>query len=249
MSDLPLAALGKKTGYRVQLPVFEGPLDLLLHLIERAELDITRISLARVTDQYIEYMTALEELQVEDLSDFLVVAARLVLIKSQALLPRPPVTRPHEDESAGDDLVQQLRLYKQFKEAAKHLDERQKEGQRSYVRLAPQPYIKTGIEHLDPVSLETLLSTAQRVMKRLSSAPAGEELVTPFSLTVRDQINLISQTLAKHSRINFTDLLSSAYSRPEVAVTFMALLELIKQELIEARQDQMFGEIMITPST
>ena len=110
MSDLPITAPGQKTGYHVRLAVFEGPLDLLLHLIEREELDITRVSLARVTDQYLEYLSALEELQVDDLTDFVVVAARLLLIKSQALLPRPPLTLLPEDEDAGDELQDMLTL-------------------------------------------------------------------------------------------------------------------------------------------
>jgi segregation and condensation protein A len=98
------------------LPDFEGPLDLLLYLIEREELDITKVSLARVTGAYLEYIHVLEQLQVDQVADFLVVAAKLLLIKSEALLPRPPSTQPSEEEDVGDDLVRQLLLYKQYKE-------------------------------------------------------------------------------------------------------------------------------------
>src|SRR5512136_1680131 len=105
--------------YHVNLPIVEGPLDLLLYLIEREELDITAVSLAAVTEQYLAYMKLLESLIVDQLADFLVIAAKLILIKSQALLPRPPAIEQEED--VGDDLVQQLIAYKQFKEVAKGL--------------------------------------------------------------------------------------------------------------------------------
>ena len=108
-------------GYRVNLPVFEGPLGLLLSLIEREELDITKVSLAQVTDQYLAYLEQIEQVRPEILADFLVVAAKLILIKSQALLPRPPVISPEGEADVGDDLVEQLRMYKQFKAAAAQL--------------------------------------------------------------------------------------------------------------------------------
>lgn len=247
MSDLPITAPGQKTSYRVRLAVFEGPLDLLLHLIEREELDITRVSLARVTDQYLEYLSALEELQVDDLADFVVVAARLLVIKSQALLPRPPTPTYQEEEDPGATLIQQLRMYKQFKEAARQLQERQSQGQRSYVRLAPQPYIKPGIEHLEPVPLEALLAAARRAMKMRAPTPPVDSVVPPFTITVDDQIDLIRQTLSQQSQISFTELLTNAYTRQEIAVTLLAVLELIKQLEIQARQERMFGEIVILP--
>ncbi len=247
MSDLPIAARGQKTGYRVQLAVFEGPLDLLLYLIEREELDITRVSLARVTDQYLEYLAALEELQVGDLTDFVVVAAQLLLVKSQALLPRPPTPAHPEEEDAADALLRQLQIYKQFKQAAKHLEERQVLGARSYVRLAPHPYIETGIDHLEPVSLEALLAAAHQAIQARSATSSAENAITPFTLTIDDQINLITDTLKRMSQVDFTDLLTEAYCRQEVAVTLLALLELIKRHEVQARQERMFGRIFILP--
>jgi len=247
MPELPIAAPGQRTGYRVRLAVFEGPLDLLLHLIEREELDITRVSLARVTDQYLEYLTALEELQVDDLADFVVVAARLILIKSQMLLPRPPTPTPEGEEDAGEELVRQLLAYKQFKKAAQDLAERHRQGQRSYVRLAPAPRVETGIEHLEPVSLDALIMAARRAMQARASEPPVSNIVAPFNITIKDQIELISNTLTRQPQISFTGLLTATYSRQEIAVTFLALLELIKQRKIQARQGRMFGEIVILP--
>ena len=245
MPDLPIAASGQRTSYRVNLPVFEGPLDLLLQLIEREELDITRVSLARVTDQYIEYLKALEELPVDDLTDFVVVASRLLLIKSRALLPRPATSLHIEDEDAGDELVRQLLAYKKFKEAAKYLEEIQTQGQRSYVRLVPHPQISTGIEHLEAVPLDALVAAARRAMHALSSTPLPDHPVAPPAVTITDQIHLITEALTKQAHIRFTSLLEAAYSRQEIIVTLLAVLELIKREQVQARQERLFGEIVI----
>jgi segregation and condensation protein A len=247
MSELPLAAPGQKTGYRVQLAVFQGPLDLLLRLIERDELDITRVSLARVTDQYLEYLKALEELQVQDLSDFVVVAARLLLIKSQALLPRQPAQAALDEDDPGEQLLRQLRAYKQFKEIAKQLEARQKSGRRSFVRLAAQPHLEAGIQHLEPVSLEMLLVAARRALQARPSAPTVDHIVSGFSLTINEQIDHINTILSKQSHVRFVQLLTDSYSRQEVAVTFLAVLELIKQYEIQAHQERMFGEIIVEP--
>jgi segregation and condensation protein A len=248
MSDFPSSAPGQKTSYRVQLPVFEGPLDLLLNLIERDELDITRISLALVTDQYLEYLSALAELQVDDLTDFVVVAARLLLIKSQVLLPRPPISVSQDEDAAGE-LLRQLLAYKQFKEAAKRLEERHIQGQRSYVRLAPQPQLQAGIEHLEIVPLEALVAAARRAMQKRPATPPANNIVAPLTITIADQIDLITRRLARQPKLSFTQLLTAVQSRHEIIVTLMAVLELIKQQLIQARQERMFGEIVLSPLT
>src|SRR3990172_4509276 len=118
--------------------LLEGPLDLLLQLIEREELDITRVSLAQVTDQFLAYLKILERLNIADIADFLVAAARLLLIKSEALLPRPPERQPDE-EDPGYELARQLLAYKRYKEIAGALHERAEAGPRTYLRLAPPP--------------------------------------------------------------------------------------------------------------
>jgi segregation and condensation protein A len=247
MKGSSIASPGKTSGYRVELPVFEGPLDLLLHLIEREELDVTRVSLALVTDQYLDYLAALDETDVEDLTDFVAVAAQLLLIKSKMLLPRPPALVAQDDEDVAQDLIQQLLIFKRFKEAAKHLENRRAQGQRSYVRIAPPPTIPTGIEHLETVPLEALVSAARNAMQRLPAEPPSEEVVAPFPITIHDQIDLIRGILSSRPQVNFTDLLASANSRQEIIVTLMAVLELIKLLEIAARQERMFGEIVILP--
>lgn len=227
--------------YTVQLPVFEGPLDLLLQLIEHEELDITKVSLAQVTDQFLGYIKILETLSIADLAEFLVVAARLVLIKSEALLPRPAERQPGE-EDPGDELARQLIAYKRYKEIAGVLHNRESAGLHTYLRLAPPPKVEA---RLDPRGL-TPLALLEAVRRALALAPEKPSLgtvVAPPKVTIRDQIRLIARSLRGTGRTSFQKLLARATSRLEIVVTFLAVLELIKRRKIEARQEQMFGEI------
>ncbi len=229
--------------YAVKLPVFEGPLDLLLYLIEREELDITKVSLAQITDQYLTHLNTLEHLNVDQLADFMVIAARLILIKSQALLPRPPVMT--EEEDVGDDLVRQLLAYKRFKKVALGLGTRQDQGLRSFVRLAPPPKIEASTIDLSGVTVDDLLAAVRRALAVAKPAPPVGTLVRPFAITIRDQIALIEHTLQHQAYISFTRLLTQADSRLEIIVTFLAVLELLKRQRINVKQAAMFGEIVI----
>jgi segregation and condensation protein A len=231
--------------YQVKLPVFEGPLDLLLYLIEREELDITAVSLAAVTGQYLAYLGLLQNLVVDQIADFLVIAARLILIKSQALLPRPPDIQVEED--VGDDLVRQLIAYKQFKQVAKGLGHREEEGLKSFVRLAPPPKIEATNVDLTGVTVEDLLAAVRHALAVAEPLPPVGDVVKPFTITIRDQIALIERTLSIQARISFTGLLRQAGSRIEIIVTFLAVLELFKRRRIEVAQERMFGEIVIQP--
>jgi segregation and condensation protein A len=232
--------------YEVRLPVFEGPLDLLLHLIEREELDITAIALAQVTDQYIAHLEALERREVRELTGFLVIAAKLLLIKSLALLPRPPVLPP-DAEDVGTELVRQLQAYKRFKEIASLLQEREKGGLHSYVRIALPPRIEPQLD-LEGVTFHDLLAVVQEALDAVPAPPAGE-VITPITVTIEGQIAHIEQKLIHRRRIRFRDILSDATSRLEIVVTLLALLEMIKQDHVWVQQEQMFGEILIERQT
>ncbi|OQY16805.1 MAG: hypothetical protein B6I35_15395, partial [Anaerolineaceae bacterium 4572_32.2] len=151
--------------YEIQLPVFEGPLGLLLQLIEREELDITTVALARVTDQYLVYLEELEQRQVKELADFIVVAAKLLLIKSLSLLSRPSEMSP-EAEEAGDELVRQLQEYKRFKNIAGLLHEREKQGLHGYVRIAPTPHLEPQLD-LDGVTFHDLVAVVQEALEAI----------------------------------------------------------------------------------
>ena len=140
--------------YVIHLPVYDGPLDLLLELIEQAELDITKVALAQIADQYLSYLRRLQEHHLEDLTSFLVIAARLIQIKSEALLPRPPQREPGE-EDPGDALARQLIEYKKYKQVANILAERMNDGYRSYIRIVAPPVVEPTLDMME-VTLDDL---------------------------------------------------------------------------------------------
>ncbi len=231
--------------FHVKLPDFEGPLDLLLYLIEREELDITRVSLAKVTGAYLEYIHVLEQLQVDQVADFLVVAAKLLLIKSEALLPRPP-SPPTSEEDVGDDLVQQLLLYKQYKESARKLGDREAAGLHTYIRVAPPPKIEAKLD-LSNITVDMLIKAVRNVLEIEPPHPPVGTVVKPFTLTIRDQMSLIERILRYRPNISFKRMLRRARDRVEIIVTFLAVLELLRRHKVEVVQEELFGDILIVP--
>ena len=235
--------LGRQLNYSVQTPVYEGPLDLLLSLIERAELDITAVSLAMVTDQYLVYINGLEQVNADEISAFLVIAAKLLQIKSEALLPRPPEHRA-DDEDVGRALVDQLRLYKRFKEIGAWLLMRQQANLRTYLRIAPPPKVEPRLD-LSNVSLEKLVAAAEMALaKEAARKPLGM-VIAPPRITIREKIDLIAKTMREVEHATFHALLTPGASRLEIVVTFLAMLELIKRYRIQADQEGLFDDIEI----
>lgn len=233
--------------YQVKLEVFEGPLDLLLKLIEQEALDITAISLARVTDQYLSYLQVVEQVRPGDLADFMVIAARLLLIKSRALLPKPPQIIEEKEEEVGDDLVRQLREYRLFKQAAQFLATREQAGLRMYPRTLPATKTQTWKPKLDlgNTCLDDLIRALRNLLEQAEEA--GETLdFTPHRVTIEQKIEQITRHLAQTPSITFRHLLEHATSRLEVIVTLLAVLELIRTRQIVAQQEQLFGEIVIS---
>jgi len=231
--------------YQVKLTVFEGPLDLLLQLIERQELDITRVALAQVADQYLEYIALLPEVDPAILADFLVIAARLLFIKSLALLPKPPVMVEEPQEDDGEALARQLAEYKRFKEAAGFLQGREEAGLHCYIRSAPPPKVGGNL-HQGEVSPADLAAALRSVLARLAQEEP-EVVIAPMLFSIEDKIVLIQETLARPGRASFRALLAQATSRVEAIVTFLALLELLKDQQVTAYQERVFGEIIIAP--
>ena len=231
--------------YQVKLEIFEGPLDLLLHLIEKQELDITKVSLVAVTDQYLEYISHAEGINADNLADFLVVAAKLLLIKSRALLPAPPAPLGEEEEDVGDELARQLREYKLFKELAQQLRTREEQGLRAYLRLATLPDLE---RKLDPegVSLEDLLAAAREAFALRTADGPASSMVKPVTISITDRIQHIESLLKRKGTFSFHRLLRQAKSRPEIIVTFLALLELIKARRVQVQQEKLFGEIWVS---
>ena len=234
-----------ETRYQVALDVFEGPLDLLLRLIEREELDITLVSLARVTDQYLRYLTNLRERSAANLADFCAVAAQLLVIKSRVLLPRP-VAATAATEEDGDDLVERLKEYRRFKQAAECLGALEAAGAHTFTRLAPLPKLEP---HALPgeAQVSDLVAALRRVLAERPVQQAVDGVVAAVPVRIGACIEHILTRLHAEGELCFTALMRAARSRLEVIVTFLALLELIKQQRVRALQEAPFGEIAIVP--
>jgi segregation and condensation protein A len=227
--------------YTVTLPIFEGPLDLLVRLIEREELDVTRVALAHVADQYLAHVRSMDAPDPASLSVFLVVAARLLLLKSRALLPRPPVTGDSEPDDEDDALVRQLQDYQRFRRVTALL--RLYEGRRMYVRLALPPAPRTA--PLDHTVADLIAAIQRRMQLMLPLDPPPVALPAPKIVTVGEMIEHIHVRLTKRPWIAFEEIISLAARRIEIIVAFWAVLELWKRRAIEVEQTGLFGAIVI----
>ena len=237
-----------ETTYTLRLPEsnFEGPLDLLLHLIEREELDITRVSLAKVTDQYMQYLAAMQRGDPEQMADFLVVAAKLLLIKSRLLLPQTPTTEAELVEDVGDELAQQLIAYRHYKQVALQLKEREREGLRAYARIAPPPKVEPQLD-FSRVSLSDLATLVERILAERARAPVGD-IVAPLVFKISDKMEEAQQRIARGERLSFRAWLGAAATRIEIIVSFLAVLELWKQRKVVVTQREIFGDLFIEPA-
>ena len=235
-------------GYKINTEVYSGPLDLLLQLIEKAELDITRLSLAQVTDQYLEYMHLLEVQDPAEVSAFLVIAAKLVQIKSAALLPHPTIPNLQVEEDPGEALARQLLIYKKFKDLSRFLEMREEAGFHTYLRLDANPVVQIPSKlDISELTLEALVQAAREVFSNPNNLPPLSEVVSSPRFTIRQKINIILDTLQKMGATTFQQFVTTRSSRLEVVVTFLALLELVKRHMVGANQNQLFGEISLQP--
>lgn len=233
------------SSYTIDLPAFAGPLDLLLHLIDREELDITALSLMQITSQYLEQVEQMKGNRVEKLIDFIVIGARLAQIKSRALLPRIPTqSDDDEEEDPAEALIQQLKRYKQFKEAGGWLKKRQEDGLRTYLRLAPPPKIEGKLD-LSNITLDKLRTAVLAVLARAEDLEDSVAIVQPRRLTIEDQLKRLRFQLTRKKAFMFNDVLSRHPNRTEIAITLLAVLELIKRRELVATQAEMFGPIEI----
>lgn len=232
----------------VKTPVFEGPLDLLLHLIERDDLDITTVSLVQVTDQYIAALRAGETIDLRALAEFVAVGARLMLLKSRALLPKNeiPTEADLEIEEMAADLTAQLEEYRVYKNAASYLKQLEDDGHRSFVRVAPAPdYQATGLER---VTMKGLLKALNRAIERLPPPPPTERRMKQ-AINIHERRKHIMGIVRARGRLSFLTLISECRTRLEAIVTFIAILDLLKTEDIVAEQADAFGEITLSPQT
>lgn len=231
--------------YKVKLEVFEGPLDLLLYLIKKEEIDIYDIPIERITKQYLAYMEMFKILDLDVAGDFVVMAANLIYIKSRSLLPKdlqPPEEAAEEDDPRWE-LVRQLLEYKKFKDAAGHLQERELARENLFSRVPEKPEL-LGERPLGEVNVFDLINAFQTVLKRLNQTEDLREIFEE-NFTVSDKIDLLLKMTSNGVALTFSALFSGAASRTEVVVTFLALLELIRLKQIRAQQSEEFGEIEI----
>ena len=232
--------------YKVKLEVFEGPLDLLLYLIKQDEIDIYDVSLERITRQYLEYLQAFKELNIELAGEFIVMAANLIYLKSRSLLPvdqQPPEEDAGEDDPRWD-LIRQLIEYKKFKEAAAQLHLRELEQERIFAHTGGSSPDREQPLRLSEVGIFQLINAFQTVIKRVEARQDVQEIFGE-RFSVSEKIDTILKRVADGAAIRFSDLFGAVVSRVEVAVTFLALLELIRLKQVRAVQKNIFAEIEI----
>lgn len=223
----------------VKLEQFEGPLDLLLKLIEEEKLSITEISLATVTEQFFHYLSSLEINRSDELADFLVIATRLVYLKSKQLLP---YLNPAEDE--GVSLADQLKLYKKYADASKLVEERWKLGWHAYGRIEPAPPQEGFVLPINARG-EDLHNNLVQLLKRLKPINPLPAVTIDRTASVRQKVLSIYEALQSLSRLSFRDIVSNTENKTEIIVSFLALLELIKDAKITIHQESAFEEMMI----
>jgi len=238
--------------YKVKLEVFEGPLDLLLYLIKRDEVDIYEISIERITRQYLEYMDAFQVLNIEVAGEFIVMAANLLYIKSRTLLPKDQ--QMAEEDAEEDDprweLIRQLIEYKKFKEAASQLRGREALQENLFPRFPVIPELAPANSLLvEEVGIFDLINAFQKILKRLEkNKPEDLREIFEENFTVSDKIDYLLKITSTGVSMRFEECFAEAASRAEIVVTFLAMLELIRLKQLRVRQDDSFSEIWIEPA-
>lgn len=231
---------------KVKIEQFEGPLDLLLQLIESQELDITVVSLATVTEQFLGYVRALQDKNPTNLADFLMTAAKLLVIKSKALLPS--LEFDLEEEETAFDLTQQLLLYKKFKEAGKYLKRLDMKRRQAWTREVDFFERVTFVPDPD-ITASRLADSLKNLAKELKEIVKLPEKVMAEVVSITEKIEHIQKIIQTEVETSMSSLLKSAKSKTEVIVTFLAVLELTKQKILSVEQNEMFSDIMIKKVT
>jgi len=234
----------QQDNYRVQLPVFEGPLDLLLHLIKKSEINIYDIPIAQITQQYLEYLDLMKSLNLNIAGEFLVMAATLIHIKSKMLLPPDDQEDEAQEEDPRADLVHRLLEYQRFKEAAEGLAHREEVWREVFHRqIDPADQVEQDVV-LTEVSLFDLMEALQSVLARVPKNKVLE--IVPDELSVRQRMSLLMERVEKAGSLSFEALFEEERTRAAVIVTFLALLELIRLQLVVVQQIRLFETIWVS---
>ncbi|MFH1207561.1 MAG: ScpA family protein [Patescibacteria group bacterium] len=226
--------------YKFKLQQFEGPLDLLLQLIEQEEMDINQIALAHVTDQYLRYLNETKGILPEELADFLVVAAKLLLIKSKSLLPGLPV-----DDDEGTDLERQLKMYKEFFDASKVLHKMILKKHFSYTREKMVVKFDKVFNPPKNLTTEKLHELFSDILASLEVWVSMEHDVIVKTISIRERISNIQEMISTKATLRFNELMKTAKNKTEVIITFLAILELVKQRWVAVVQEKVFDDIVV----
>lgn len=242
-------------GIPVKLPVFEGPLDLLLHLIDKNKIDIYDIPIVEITEQYLQYIQTMEQEDLDVMSEFMVMAATLLDIKCRMLLPRE-VNEEGEEKDPREELVRQLLEYKMYKYMSYELRDRMNQAARAVYKKPTLP--REVLEYREPVDTTTLL--ADLTLERLNAVYKAilrrqEDKIDPIrsrfgkiekeEVSLPDKMTYVERYAVAHRKFSFRALLEEQPGRLQIIVTFLAVLELMKTGKIRIMQDELFGEIMI----
>lgn len=225
----------------IKLQQFEGPLDVLLSMIEENELNITEVSLAQVADQYVEYIEHARDIEPEEVANFLVVAARLLWIKSKVLLPY--LIRDEEEEEI-KDFENQLKIYRDFLEASKHVQALLEQEKFMYAR--PTLKLQPRDAAFNPpanITAAVLCDTYRDIARRLRPRQVLAEEQVTRAVSIEERIGVIRERLKKMKQLTFRSLLGTSANRGDVVVNFIAMLELVKQKQVSAEQKALFAEI------
>lgn len=234
--------------YRVQNPLYEGPLDLLLYLVRRQEVDVRAISLARITDEFLELVPALEVLDLDGIGDFLVTASALVEIKAKLLIPRPEVIEDDVEPEAGGDLIRRLLEYRRFRDAAWALEEQAAAWQERYPRLSndrPAERRDLSKDQIREVELWDLVSALARIIKRADDEEQHSIKRDDVPITVHS--DRIRARIAKEYRVAFSSFFDGEKVRSRIVGVFLAILELLRHHQYRAEQPLEYGEIWVLP--
>jgi chromatin segregation and condensation protein Rec8/ScpA/Scc1 (kleisin family) len=233
--------------YEVDLELFKGPLDLLLYLIRKDEISIREIQISRITDQYMAYIQAMQELDLDLAGDFLVMAAILMRLKARELLPQSEREKLEDDPDFidRDKLIKQIEEYEQFKQIANSLKEREEENFGAYYRSKPEGITFNADDFLaqKDVEIYDLLVAFKRVMETAKQAP--QYYMEADNVTIDDRIEHVLSQITEHKSLPFSKLFSDDPRKIVLVVTFMAILELIRMQLVSFSQEDDLGEIWI----
>lgn len=242
---MPGSWIRETDNLEIATDLYSGPLDLLLDLIQKAELDITKIAIAQVTDQFLKYVHENENTDPGYISEFMVIASKLVQIKSEAMLPRPPAREP-EEEDLGESLARQLRIYREIKNTTIWLNERLDKNLRCHLHI-PKSYPVNVQLDLTGIDLTDLVIALERIASQIPPNTESASIRIP-KLTLKRKVQEIVGILKEKGSASFLELIRDDFDRIQFIVVFLAILELVKQNLVETDQPTLFGDISLNPS-